>query len=229
MRKLLLASFAVALVVVMTSAQANHSWANYHWARTSNPFNVRIVDSVVGPWNSLLQSVSSDWGAASVFNTSVGNGKDRQIARLACRPIDRKIHVCNANYGPNLWFGQATVYLSNGHITRAITQLNDFYFTGTYGNNVARRHVLCQEIGHDFGLDHVHGTGSCMDDDNGTLNNTSYQRPNSHDYAQLSTIYSHLDGFNSSTASASASLLQPDRVQIIGGETVLTFIHWVSE
>lgn len=228
MRKLLLASLGVALIASMTGAQANHSWANYHWARTSNPFHLNIVDSVTGPWDSLLGAVAADWGAASVLSTSVSAGKTGILARQGCNAFPRQIHVCSANYGPNLWFGQATVYLSNGHISKAITQLNDFYFTGSYGNQVARRHVLCQEIGHDFGLDHVHGTGSCMDDDNATLNNTGYQSPNAHDYAQLSTIYAHTDSFTSSTSFAASSLRAPDRVQVIDGETVLTFTYWVN-
>jgi hypothetical protein len=28
------------------SASANHSWGSYHWARTSNPFNLKLGDNV---------------------------------------------------------------------------------------------------------------------------------------------------------------------------------------
>jgi hypothetical protein len=59
---------------------------------------------------------------------------------------------------------------------------------------------MCQEIGHDFGLAHQDESGAdlntCMDYSN-ALDNPS---PNSHDYQQLQTIYSHLD---SSTTVAS--------------------------
>jgi hypothetical protein len=161
-----------------------------------------------------------------VLNTAVKKGEAGLVQRLACNPINKKIHVCSANYGPNGWFGLATVFVSNGHIARATTQVNDFYFAGSFDNNVARRHVLCQEVGHTLGLDHIHGTGSCMDDDNDTLNNPSYQQPNGHDYAQLSSIYSHTDSFNSSSAKKATTA--PDRVQLIDGELVLTFIHWVD-
>ena len=40
----------VALAVVATTfagfvgaATANHSWGNYHWARTSNPFTLKLI------------------------------------------------------------------------------------------------------------------------------------------------------------------------------------------
>lgn len=230
MRKLLLASFAVALVVSMTSAQANHSWGTYHWARTSNPFSVTLVDSVTGVWDSLLPPVSSDWAASSVLNTNIQSGATGLLDRLLCNPMARKARVCNANYGPNLWFGLATVWVSNGHISQATTRMNDYYFTGTYGNNIARRHVLCQEVGHDFGLDHQHGVPSCMEDKNSTLNTASYQSPNAHDYDQLVTIYKHTDSFSSSSSSSASArnFVRPDRIQRIGGQTVLTFIYWVD-
>ncbi|MCI0414256.1 hypothetical protein L0222_15865 [bacterium] len=34
------------VVVFCTSAMAGHSWGNYHWARTSNPFTLKLGDDV---------------------------------------------------------------------------------------------------------------------------------------------------------------------------------------
>ncbi len=224
--------FVLALVVVMglavaSVAQASHSWSNYHWARASNPFALKIVDSVTGTWDSLLPAVSTDWSASTVLDTSIQAGATGLLDRLQCNPLAGKVRVCNANYGPNLWFGIAQVWLSNGHISQATTKVNDYYFTGTYGNDIARRHVLCQEMGHDFGLDHQHGLPTCMEDNNSTLNTPSYQTPNTHDYAQLQTIYTHLDG-GAKVGSSAQSEARPSLVQRIGGETVLTYIFWVS-
>ena len=49
----------VALAVLVTTfasfvgaATANHSWGNYHWARTSNPFTVKLGDNVTRVWDS---------------------------------------------------------------------------------------------------------------------------------------------------------------------------------
>ena len=54
---------------------------------------------------------------------------------------------------------------------------------------------MCQEVGHTFGLAHQDedfnngNLDTCMDYTN---NPESNQHPNSHDYEQLATIYSHL-------------------------------------
>ncbi|MGH2783753.1 MAG: hypothetical protein ACRDJ1_00650 [Actinomycetota bacterium] len=224
MKRFPLALVAALSLLIVPAAEANHSWGNYHWARSSNPVSLTVVDSVTGTWDSILPVVSAEWGASSVINTSLQGGTSGLLTRLACRPLAGKIRVCNANYGPNLWFGIAEVWLdASGHISQATTKVNDFYFTGTYGNNTARRHVLCQELGHDFGLDHVN-TASCMNDANNTLNNPSHLSPNAHDYAQLETIYAHLDG---GAKVASGGRANSGFVQRIGGQTVITFISWV--
>lgn len=85
--------------------------------------------------------------------------------------------------------------------------MNDTYFNLTkYNNPNEKLHVLCQEVGHTFGLDHQSEDGSsqntCMDYFSNTgVNATSTlsTKPNAHDYAQLETIYAHLDAISSST------------------------------
>jgi hypothetical protein len=223
-----LALIGALMVSVNPGAQASHAWGNIHWGRTSNPFSLKIVDSVVGTWDPLLRAVSSDWSASSVINTSIQNGNTSLAQRLNCGPISGKIRVCNANYGPNLWFGLATVWVRSGHVFQAVTQVNDHYFKGQYGNKTARRHVLCQEVGHDFGLGH-HKQPSCMDDTNSTLNNPSYLRPNSHDYQQLVSIYSHTDSVNTAGRSSASGIRLPDRVRHVGADTILTYILWVTQ
>lgn len=86
--------------------------------------------------------------------------------------------------------------------------MNDTYFnTPTYNTPAWRRLVMCQEIAHDFGLDHQDETfnnanlGSCMDytdDPDGGLGGASdtdpsNEHPNQHDYDQIETVYAHLD------------------------------------
>ena len=115
MKRLGLALVAVMALSVASTAQASHSWQNLHWARSSNPFALKIVDSVTGTWDSLLPAVSADWSVSSVLNTSIEAGATGALARLQCNPVAGKIRVCNANYGPNLWFGIAQVWLTNGH------------------------------------------------------------------------------------------------------------------
>src|SRR5215208_177371 len=51
----------IALVAFSSDAQANHSWGNYHWARTSNPFNLPLGDNVTLAWGSYLGTTATDW------------------------------------------------------------------------------------------------------------------------------------------------------------------------
>ena len=41
---------ASVLLLVPATAQANHSWGGYHWARTSNPFTLKLGDNVDNNW-----------------------------------------------------------------------------------------------------------------------------------------------------------------------------------
>lgn len=228
MRRLALLAAVVALnVAAVVPSQASHSWGNYHWGRTSNPFTLKLVDSVTGVWDGLLSQVSADWTASTALNTTIEPGATGLLEQLLCSAISGKVRACSANYGPNLWFGLATVWTSGGHISQATTQVNDYYFTGSYGNNTARRHVLCQEIGHDLGLDHSYVEPSCMDDTNSTLNTASYVDPGTHDFAQLSTIYAHLDS-SSTAASTVTSKRSSVFVRHEGAQTIYTYVFWAA-
>jgi hypothetical protein len=55
---------------------------------------------------------------------------------------------------------------------------------------------MCQEIGHLFGLGHTSEDGSSQDTCMDYSTSSTSQHPNSHDYQQLSSMYGHLDGYN---------------------------------
>lgn len=193
------AASTLLLAMFSLSTLGNHSWGNYHWARTSNPFTLRVVDSNSSNWDSALGTAVSDWSSSSVMNLIIEAGDDSTRTRKQCRMVAGKIRSCNAAYGFNGWLGLASINISGSHITQATSKMNDSYLSSGY-TSTNRQHVMCQEIGHDFGLDHQDESGAdlntCMDYDD-ALGNPS---PNAHDYAQLETIYSHLD---SSTTIAS--------------------------
>jgi hypothetical protein len=190
----------VALTVVPAVTFASHSWGNYHWARTSNPFTLKVGDNVTSTWDSHLDVAIADWNASSVLNLTEVAGQARG---KNCRPTDGRIEVCNGTYGNNGWLGIAQIWITGGvHITQATTKVNDTYFnTPTYNTPAWRQFVMCQEIGHDFGLDHQDvnfnnaNLGSCMDYTNDPDGPPSNEHPNAHDYDQLETIYAHLDDF----------------------------------
>jgi hypothetical protein len=198
---------AVACVIAMLPSVAlgNHSWGGYHWARTSNPFNLKLGDNVSSQWDSILATTSSDWTQSTVLNTSIvaGQAKGRN-----CRPTAGRVEVCNATYGNNGWLGLAQIWITGGeHITQGVTKVNDTYFnTPTYNTTAWRNLVMCQEVGHTLGLDHQDenfnnpNLGTCMDY---TDNPGTNQHPNQHDYDELQLIYAHLD--SSTTVGQSVS------------------------
>jgi hypothetical protein len=119
------------------------------------------------------------------------------------------VEVCNARYGNNGWLGVAQIWISGSHITKGNVKLNDTYFnTARYNTPAWRRFVMCQEVGHAFGLDHQDenfsngNLGSCMDYTSDPDGPPSNEHPNAHDYEQLEMIYAHLDGTNTGSAGA---------------------------
>ena len=240
MRKFVLVVAVVAGFVAATasSALANHSWGNYHWARSANPFTVPLGDSVTNTaysnWDGALAAASVDWTASTVLDSPVvAQGPSRN-----CKAVDGRIRVCNATYGFNGWLGLAQIWISGSHIVRASAKMNDSYFNSPSYSYTAERHVMCQEIGHGYGLGHQDESGAdlntCMDYSN-ALDNPS---PNSHDYQQLQTIYnSHFDaGATPTFASSAGAPLRTSRSDTIksshivhyygNGFQVHTFITW---
>lgn len=184
-------------LVMAAPAAASNSWGNYHWARTSNPFTLQLVDSVTTAWDGYLGGASADWSFSDVLDTAIVAGSTSNDTRKRCPAPTGQVRVCNATYGANGWLGLATIWIdSAGHIVQGTAKMNDTYFnTSTYSNANAKQHVMCQEVGHTLGLGHqsLVGSNSCMDDVNG-LFDASYAHPNAHDYQQLVAIYgSHVD------------------------------------
>ncbi|MEK9151617.1 MAG: hypothetical protein AAB547_03215 [Patescibacteria group bacterium] len=182
---------------VMT-ADASHSWGNYHWARTANPFTLQLGNNVTGTWGTHLATASTDWSVSSVLDTAVVTGLTNS---KNCKAVKGRVEVCNRTYGNNGWLGIAQIWISGSHITQGAVKVNDTYFnTLTYNNPNEKLHVMCQEIGHTLGLDHQStdggSLGTCMDYFSNTGTNagsTQSTHPNDHDYAQLEAIYAHLD------------------------------------
>jgi hypothetical protein len=173
------------------AAGATHSWGGYHWARTSNPFTLKVGDNVSTGWDSYLNTTVSDWSQSNVLDLTKVTGS---TTGRKCRPTAGRIEVCNAAYGNNGWLGLAQIWLSNGHISQGTAKMNDSYFNlAQYNNADEKNHVMCQEVGHTFGLGHTSEDGStqntCMD----YSQSPTSTAPNQHDYDMLASIYSHLD------------------------------------
>src|SRR3989344_1810240 len=194
-------------------AYANHSWGGYHWARTTNPFAIKLGDNVTSQWDTSLQSASGDWSLSDVLDTAVVAGQSNP---KNCRATKGRVEVCNNRYGNNGWLGIASIWVNGSHIAQGTVKLNDTYFnTAKYNTPAWRNLVMCQEVGHTLGLDHQDeiftnaNLGTCMDYTNDPSTN---QHPNAHDYEQLEIIYTHLDTVTTllSKMSGTAQVRIPD-------------------
>lgn len=240
----------VALAATASPAAANHSWNGYHWARTANPFTVPLGDNFSTSWDPFLSTASSDWSQSSVMDTAIqpGNGSGKR-----CRPTSGTVQVCNGSYGRNGWLGLAQIWITGTHITQGAVKVNDTYFAmAAYNYSTEKLHVVCQEVGHTFGLGHQDESGislnTCMDYYHNTSEtDTLSTHPNQHDYDELALIYSHLDSFSTvgaTGAGAGAGFGAPDGeddgtppgaspergswyVQDLGGgRRLLTHVYW---
>ncbi len=252
-RKALIITLALlSLGAFALTANASHSWGGYHWARTANPFTIKLGDNVSTTWDSYLATTSVDWSVSSVLNTAITTGANLRN----CSPVAGRVEVCNKKYGSNGWLGIASIWISGGHITQGTVKVNDTYFnTATYNTPAWKNLVMCQEVGHTLGLNHQDeissntNLGTCMDYTNDSSTN---QHPNQHDYEQLVAIYSHLDStttigattiskgnfadVNMDNLSAWGKQIRKDsrshgslyERDLGGGNKVFTFVTWVE-
>ena len=244
--KMTIVATVLMAAVYASSPSADHSWNGYHWARSSNPVQLTLGDNMSSSWDPYLAAAAADWDQSSVLRVSVGQG---HTSKKNCRPADGAIEVCNGAYGYNGWLGVAQIWVSGKHITAGSARMNDSYFsTSTYSSSAWKQLVLCQEVGHIFGLDHQDENfdnqplGTCMDYSNDPVPN---QHPDAHDYAELESIYQHLDS-TSPAASGPGAGGQADvpsewgqlmkttrggRTQVFerdfgNGRKVVTFVIW---
>jgi hypothetical protein len=232
------AAFAalLALAAFSSTADANHSWSNYHWGRTGE-FSLQLDDNVTSAWDPYLKAASgpaepypkdpsptftstSDWTDSGALNTFIVQSTNTK----QCSATSGRVEVCNAKYGQNGWLGLASVWASGGHIVQGTAKMNDTYFGMTRYNTPAWRHlVMCQEVGHTFGLAHQNenngdaNLGSCMDYSSdpdggaggGSATDPSNEAPNQHDYEQLGLIYNHTTDTKTTVGSTSAASALP--------------------
>jgi len=188
--------FCLSLLAAASSmAVAEHRWSTYHWATSTGTVNLPVIDSSTSDWQGSLDGSISRWNQSNSINQIVEAGSESRKDRKRCTAVSGKMKVCNAEYGFNGWAGLASINLdNNGHISQGVAKMNDSYMAGD--TDAERNHVMCQEIGHVFGLGHTSEDGSsqqtCMD----YSNDVNSQWPNNHDYQLLADMYAHSDGYD---------------------------------
>jgi hypothetical protein len=223
---------AVGLLVVVGSVppavDASNWLANLHWQRTSSAIRsipVRRFHSAA--WLPRFSTAMTDWQKPSMTKIrpvlgATGTGKN------PCPFALNQITSCDASYGFTPWLGLASISYNTatGHIIQGTSKVNNTYFNQPPYNTVAyRQFVLCQEIGHNFGLGHVNevqtnaNTGSCMDYTNdpdggpggGSNTDPDNMNPNAHDYALVNSKHIHigklLPGFAQPEATIPVSMM----------------------
>jgi hypothetical protein len=246
MRRILtaLGATVVSMAVAVAPAAANHSAGGYHWARTANPFPLKLGDNVSAAWDAQLVQAAGDWSAPTAGNplrTVVTTGS---TTPSTCRPTLGRVEVCSAAYGNTGWLGIASTSVNGGHITEGTAKMNDTYYdTPTYSTPIWRAVVMCQEVGHTFGLDHQDTSGAdfhtCMD--YASTPDADNTHPNFHDYEELAIIYGHLDS-TSTVAMSSQANAKPYRTDrrdsrrtsnvtehFADGSLRVTFIAWATK
>ena len=218
MKRLLFGIAGCGVLVAMSTspALANHAWNDYHWATRGTAFTLSLGNNLTTTeWQNDLATVSSQWSSAPlaerVLSTSVVVGND--IGRQKrCRPTSGRVEVCNASYGRTGWLGVATIWITSGsHIVQGTVKVNDYYLgpgaSYAYNNTYEREHVMCQEVGHTFGLDHQDTSGAsfgtCMDYYHST--NSTSTTPNAGDYDELLCIYDPADAGRTLTSGSGST------------------------
>ncbi len=254
--KIFAAASALTLALVIFAspqlASATHAWGAYHWARSNNPFTLKLGDNLTSTWDPYLITTSNDWSVSSVLDTAIVTGQGRKN----CRPTAGRAEICNAKYGNNGWLGIASIWVSGTHITQGTVKVNDTYFAaGKYNTPAWRNMVMCQEVGHVFGLDHQDedfgnpNLGTCMDY---ASDPTTNQHPNAHDYEMLETIYAHVESSGGTSSKKSLKAAESDELDgppqwgkvlkkskdgktslyerdLGKGHKVFTFVFWTEE
>ncbi len=204
-KKLLILSL-LGIFLAAGTVSASHAWGKYHWDISTDQSiasPLELGDNLsTASWGNSLAGASDDWNASVLKNQVVAGAGNTN-----CGPTAGGVEVCNGVYGTNGWLGLATIWVTRGrysHITQGVVKVNDTYFNmSQYDTSAWRDYVVCQEVGHTFGLGHQDenfsnaNLGTCMDytsDPDGTVNGQLDNRhPNQHDYDQMTEMYAHLN------------------------------------
>lgn len=202
------AVIALALfAMVPQPVDATHGWKTYHWRRTSSAIkNIPVRRYHSAKWVTRYNAAMADWRKSAMTKikpyTVLAAGPNS-----SCPLVTGQVSSCDGSYGNTGWLGLASIALSGSHIAYGRSLVNNTYFNTALYNTVPwRQLVICQEIGHTFGLGHVNetyntaNTGSCMDYTNdpdggsGGVSNSdpNNMHPNAHDYALVNSRHTHI-------------------------------------
>lgn len=191
-------ALTLSIWILQGSAQFRPSTPlSFHWARTSTPATITVIDNLPTHWTQYLRDAVSEWSRSPVLDLTIRKGSFMQT----CPATNGFITICALNAGPTNWLGLTQSMMDEkGHAVHSVITLNEFYFFQPQYNTIpARAHVVCHELGHALGLNHRTengaSVGSCMD----TSISPASTKPDAVDFKILLDGYSHIDPYNSYT------------------------------
>lgn len=186
---------------------ASHVWGPYHWLRPTAAIRnipVRRYHSAI--WLTRYATAITDWRKPAMTKIKPYTAFLGPYSP-SCPTVNGQVSSCDGSYGATGWLGLATIYLSGSHIVRGKSRVNNSYFNqAAYNTTPWRQFVICQEIGHNWGLGHVNvifnnpNTGSCMDYTNdpdggpggASPSDPNNMHPNAHDYSLINSKHNHI-------------------------------------
>lgn len=175
----------LALLVVgplVAGVGASSSFNGARWDTNGRGLSLQLGDEVDNGWDSYLKRAAGEWSKSKQVNLKVGRSGGN------CTMERGRVEVCNGDWSRENWLGLTIADIDGErHIYRALVLMNDHYFDQPpYDRTDAKRHTMCQEVGHSLGLDHRYSK-TCMNDRE--IFGRAYDSPSKTDYRELEQLY----------------------------------------
>jgi hypothetical protein len=230
-----LLALLLAAPLLTAAAASDVNGSGKFWPFHKTPVTISFGDNLSPSWEGYFQTALTQWNKSDVVRAKSSRGATNPAQ---CDKKDGTVQVCDSDYGTSTgWLGLTTLDFNGDKITAATIKINDSFFKQQqYDDPVAKRHTMCHEMGHAFGLDHV-STRSCMNDSDQAIftNDTPINR----DFKTLDQIYSKKNAKASEVTTAGATpgvLALPQTTftetmtseRLPDGTTQATYIAWAA-
>ena len=177
-----------------TNSTTGLLWQN---SNGKDGLELELVNALDDRWLPFFEEAVVDWDNGDpnslTLSTSKANSPDS-----SCAAIDKKMKVCNGDYGDTGWKGiNELIYDGRNRIQHSVAKMNEFYLGRASDNE--KQYTMCHEIGHGFGLAHTDENfmnvpqGNCLDYSSVLAPNLE---PGAVNFEKLKTMYGTVDGQN---------------------------------